>query len=147
MTVYEGVEGFKKFSDDRYAVAMVDPREFLMCGGFQDDFIRATGSEYFQFHAERMAHIKNFKMRALIKSSLDPTVVSLAYMSQRFLPEAYHASVPYYVYGTKLAIITVDENIRIIVIDDEKTAASFRKQFDLMWKMSTTNNHLEPDHA
>lgn len=132
----EGAEGFKRFSDDRYFTALNDNREFLMCGGFQESFIKATGIDYYNFHAERMRDIDGFKMRALNIDSSGSTTQLPSYIKIRHMPPAYSLTVPFYVYGSKLAIVLVDEQTRIIVIDDERTANSYRKQFDLLWKIS-----------
>lgn len=133
MAYYDGVEGWKQFSEDRYATALQDTREFLSCGGVRDGFITATGSDHFKMHTARMAALPHFKMRALRPLSHVSSLVA-PYTLYRGIPDEQFPGSTFYVYGNKLAHIVHKPDIHIYVIEDAEVANSYRRQFDVLWQ-------------
>jgi len=132
MGFFDGVDGWRQFSDDRYHTALAGNTDFLSCGGVQDDFIKATGEDYFNMHTARMVAIKGFTMRALRPLSYT-SPMSAGYVTHRAIPDAQFPDSTFYVYGNKLALISHRPSTKIFVIEDSEISLSYRKQFDALW--------------
>lgn len=133
MAYYDGIDGWKQFSEDRYITALSDTREFLSCGGVRDGFITATGEDHFKMHTARMAALPHFKMRALRPLSHASSLVA-PYTRYRGIPDEQFPASTFYVYGNKLAHIVHKPDIHIYVIEDAEVANSYRGQFDVLWQ-------------
>lgn len=133
MGLFDGVEGWRQFSDDRYHAALAGNTDFLSCGGVQDDFIKATGVDYFNMHTERMKGIAGFTMRALRPLSHNSPLTA-GYIRYRLIPDELFPESTFYVYGNKLALISHRPSTKIFVIEDKEISTSYRKQFDALWE-------------
>jgi len=54
----------------------------------------------------------------------------------RFLPKLFYYPTAHRVYGDKVAIILLEEDPRCILIDNKVIADSYRKQFNVLWKIA-----------
>lgn len=133
MGLFEGIEGWRLFSDDRYHSALAGHTDFLSCGGVQDDFIKATGVDYFNMHTERMKGIAGFSMRALRPLSHN-SPLSAGYIKYRLIADDLFPDSTFYVYGNKLALISHKPSTKIFVIEDAEISNSYRKQFEALWE-------------
>ena len=52
------------------------------------------------------------------------------------MPTAFFSSVPFYVYGQKLAILLFDAEPTVIVLDYPSVAEAYRAQFQAFWEIS-----------
>jgi len=130
--IYEGIDGWKLFSDDRYQTALNSTRDFLSCGGVQDFFTEAAGEDYQKFHAARMKSIEHFKIRALRPMSYKhPNITN--YVEYRAVPDEQFPKGSFYVYGGKLALLRFEPSLRIYVIQDREVSESYRALFEGIW--------------
>lgn len=132
--VFEGREGMKLFADDLYLTAAQHGGEFLISGGNQSDFFEAIGPEYLELHAKRMSELTGFSVRAL-KPASRPEESGLDYIQFRWLPDHMFFSIPFYVYGEKLAIILWKPS-RVVVLHDKRIAEAYATQFETFWKLA-----------
>lgn len=135
LTVYEGREGLHRFYDDVYVTMLHNPGEVLIGGGYQEDFFEAAGEDFVKMHAERVKKIPGFKVRAL-KPYSNATEGAVDYLQYRFLPDHMFMSLPFYVYGNKVGLLSWKPAVRVVVINDGQIAESYRCQFDVIWKSS-----------
>lgn len=54
----------------------------------------------------------------------------------KFLSADYIGKVPYFIYGEKVALLTLSEPLNCIIIEDKEIAQTYRKQFEVFWKMA-----------
>jgi DNA-binding XRE family transcriptional regulator len=141
---YEGTDEFKKFMDDVFKVASSDPESEVggkkpICVSNVDDrlFAKHLG-EYSPFHSRRMNELKKVKVRVLVKEKDNFTAPEAQYLEYRWNAQQNSSSVPFYVYGDKLAIITFEEEPvpKIVVIHSALVSRAYREQFEILWQNS-----------
>lgn len=131
--VLRGTAGFSKFIYDVYetvkgnggdiCVSNVDERNF--------DKWQASNRDDYLSKMTDLKMQKNFSFKILVREGDEHQVASYAeYRSMK--PENF-GSVPFYVYGTKTAIIIFDEEVAIHIIDNKEIADAQRKQFNIAW--------------
>ena len=64
----------------------------------------------------------------------DDFIPGSSYAEYRWMPKELFASVPFYVYGDKLAIILFDAEITVIALDYSSICQAYRVQFADMWQ-------------
>ena len=74
---------------------------------------------------------KKFSFKVLVKEG-DYNFDAI-YAEYRWVPKEYFSSIPFYVYGTKLAFLFFDEETTIHVIDHAKIAEAQLIQFNIFW--------------
>lgn len=145
---YDGIEGFKKFMDDVYQVALDAvargtswDKPFCMSSLDDSFFIEYLGEFFTVHHVKRMNALRDkFKMRILVRER--PRTISVeehktgSYREYRLQPDHIMDNVPFYVYGDKLAILIFekDKPPRIIVISSALVAKAYREQFNVLWE-------------
>lgn len=134
--VLKGQEGFLEFYDEVYeevrntgakivCVSNVDERKFVQWQGEQLDE-----------HSARMQALGT-QYKILIKHG-DTYFPASDYAEYRWMPEGMFYSVPYYVYGQKVAMLIFDEEEpRIYILNEPELSKSHKSQFDSLWDQST----------
>lgn len=143
---FEGVEGFKRFMDDVYAVAQLaeskldGSKPFYLVGLDDRFFIKYLGDFFTVYHVKRMNALKNkFKMRILVKDR--PHTLSQeemkegSYREYRVHTSPVTGNVLFYVYGDKLAILVFEgvDAPQIVVVTSSLVAKAYREQFETLW--------------
>ena len=146
LSVFEGEQGIQHFMDDLYVTALNGAKEFLISGGFEKDFYTMVSPATVRAHTERMAKIEDFKIR-FIKPRSDPSQPTSRYVDYKVLPDHMIFSVPFYVYGQKLGIITWSPQPRVVVLNDAKVTESFVTQFNIFWKMARRPGSVDDEGA
>ena len=143
---FEGSEGFKRFLDDVYQVAL-DPSastegEKPICLSNVDDrlFMKHLG-DYFVSHAKRMNRLENkVKVRILIQDrpffKVQGETRETSYREYRRHPQQFIGNVPFYVYGDKLGVLVFEgpKAPQIVVISSALVAKAYREQFEVLWQ-------------
>jgi transcriptional regulator with XRE-family HTH domain len=132
--VFSGKNGFLNFYDDVYTTLKETPTEVLVSNVDERDFVKWLG-EYKETHVERMKSIPGLKFKILIREG-DDYIPAEDYAMYRSMPKELFASVPFYIYGNKLAIMLFDGEPTIIVMDYQSINAAYRVQFYDIWDRS-----------
>ncbi len=139
--VLNGVDGFKKFMDDVYQAAIAEAanpqkhQPICVSGVDERDFVRYLG-EYSPLHTARMNKINDLMIRVIIGSDDEYKIENSKYIVYRRSNAKLNETVPFYVYGTKLAILTFHEEPKITVIDSKQVAKAYRQSFDVLWNVA-----------
>ncbi len=133
--VLEGIDGIEQFLDDVYSTMRRIGGEIMVSGVDEKQFIKDRSPESIQNHRQRMESLKNISFKVLISES-DPNPAAERYIEYRMIPAAMFASVPFYLYGSKLGIIIWGNPTKIILHRQEDLAVAFRKQFELVWSIA-----------
>lgn len=144
LRTFVGQNGFRAFFDDVYATIRDMGGEVVIIGSDEDDFIKAFGNEFLSIHKSRMEKLKNFNMRCLIEEG-DMNFLATEYCTYKWSPREQFQSVPFYIYGNKVAFIQFNVPVDaplIVVVQSKAIADAFRLQFDGMWK----NSKIPPDN-
>ena len=141
---YHGHDEFCRFFDDVYETIRSTGDASICISGVDEKLFQHHLGNYHDFHAKRMVALKELRVRSLIREG-DTNFVCSEYCDYRWVPSVHFRSVPFYVYGEKLAIITFHEqlDVNVAVINSQIVAGAYREQFEIMWNESippvTTN--------
>lgn len=131
VAIFSGKDGLIQFYDDIYATVRDQAGEVLVSNVDERLFVEALG-EYAQVHIDRIEKLKNVKYKILIKEGDDYTPGS-SYGTYKWIPKELFASVPFYVYGKKLAIMIFENEPSIVLLKYPSISDAYRIQFSDMW--------------
>lgn len=139
INVYAGSKGLIDFYDDIYNTAKTKPGDILVSNVDERPFVKWLG-DYAQIHIDRMkALTPQTKYRILSKQG-DSYTPGEDYAEYRWIPNELFASVPFYLYGDKLAILIFDSEPTVICLHYSAIASAYKVQFEDMWARSQTIN-------
>lgn len=145
--VLVGHEGLCRFFDGVYEHAREFGGTMLVTGVDENLFTEHLG-DYSPIHINRMNQLretrKDLMVRSLIREG-DMNDVCSEYAEYRWVPEDLFESVPFYVYGENLAIISF-QTIPAPTIIIHKIAAitnAYKKQFQSMWKSAKSSQDIK----
>lgn len=134
---FKGRSGFIDFIWDVYETAKTVGGEICVSNVNESNFEYWLGDQD-AVYTEKMSQLNNFTFKILVQEG-DTNFSASNYAEYRWIQKEHFATVPFYVYGDKLAIILFDEDVDVYVIQNEKITNAQRAQFDLAW-----NNALTP---
>jgi len=122
---YKGIEGLKTVFQDQ-----LNCKEILILGASQSAF--EILPFYFKWYDKDRVKRK-IKVRIIANKSFNKKIP----LSEiRYLPQKYANPLAINIYGNKVAIILWKKAPLAIVIKQEEIAESYRKYFELMWKIA-----------
>lgn len=130
---YKGRDGFAEFIWDVYETAKTKGGEICVSNVDEVLFTDWLGIEVDTAYMEKMKELDNFNFKILVKEG-DWNFTASSYAEYRWVPKEQFFSVPFYVYGDKLAFLLFGDNVNIHVIDNSDIAAAQRVQFDMAWQ-------------
>lgn len=130
--VYSGRDGLIEFYEDIYTTVRDKVSEVLVSNVDERIFVEALG-EYAKIHINRMEQLKNVYYKILTREG-DNYAPGSGYGEYRWIPKELFASVPFYVYGKKLAIIVFEKEPSVILLQYPSIADAYRVQFFDMWE-------------
>lgn len=133
---YQGRTGFHDFYDDIYETCKDDPVEVLVSNVDEREFMKWLGDDAVADHVAKMRQIEGLSYKILIREGDDYYLASADYAQYRWMPKEQFASVPFYVYGKKLAILLFDSEPTVIVLNYPAVAHAYRSQFAALWEAS-----------
>lgn len=145
---YEGQSGFIAWMDDVYeTIQASDDREICVNNVSERTFEKWLGYEADKRHMARMADLKNVRAKTLLEEG-DTYFSSSEYALYRWIPKTMFGTVPFYVYGHKMAIILFeDDNVKVFVHQTPVVAKEYRRQFMMIWNNAIVPPMLEGNDA
>jgi len=141
--IFEGREGFWEFYEDIYNTVRKDPGEVLVSNVDERDFERWLDSDNLRTHVSRMEEIDGLTYKILIREGDTHYLTTSDYCVYRWLPKQLFVSVPFYVYGNKMAIVLFNEQPKVILLNNAMITEGYRKQFQAIWDISITPLKVE----
>ncbi|MEK6938141.1 MAG: helix-turn-helix domain-containing protein [Nanoarchaeota archaeon] len=134
-TIFKGIRGIKEIYN---LLISTKAKEYNTFGGGKRVTYEVMGENWWtSLHTRRIAH----KLPA--RQIFDETIRKFGQelnkrpLSQvRFLPQQFEQLTETIIVGNKVGIIVFTENPYGFLIEDKIVAESYRKQFELMWKMA-----------
>jgi transcriptional regulator with XRE-family HTH domain len=138
--ILTGREGFKTFYDDVYEVvrSISDSTTVYVSNVDESQFLK-FGADILQPHSERILALGTVKYKILIKEG-DTNFVASDYAVYKWLPKSQFSTVPFYIYGPKIAILLFGAEPTVIILNYPAIAEAFTIQFITSWKTA-----LEPN--
>lgn len=131
--VYEGRESFWGFYEDVYQALQNNPGEVMVSNANEREFESWLSPEQITLHTARMKELSGINYKILLKEGDTYFLASSDYADYRWIPHNQFASVPFYVYADKLAILLFNEEPTVIVVNYPSVAEAYRVQFRAMW--------------
>ncbi len=139
--VYTGKEGFIEFYNDIYETVRNGNTEIFVSNVDERLFVKVLG-DFAKVHVDRISAIKTVRYKILIKEG-DNYMPGSSYAEYRAIPQELFASVPFYVYGKKLAVMVFDNEPSIISLNYPSVSEAYKVQFLDMWNRSHKSNSEE----
>jgi len=134
--VFEGRSGFWQFYQDIYETLSQKPSQVVVSNVDERLFEKWLGKENLNTHVTRMKSIRGITYKILIREGDTYFLGSSEYCEYKWMPKDLFASIPFYVYGEKLAILLFSDEPTVILLDYASVAEAYRAQFDAIWKIS-----------
>lgn len=134
--VLKGEEGFWNFYEELYKTLLDNPGEVLVSNVDERIFEKWLSKHRLDTHVQRMRAIKGLSYKILIKEGDTHFLATPDYCEYRWMPKDLFTSVPFYIFGNKLAVIIFEEEPTVIVLDYSAIADAYRKQFSSIWNIS-----------
>ncbi|MGB4107867.1 MAG: helix-turn-helix domain-containing protein [Alphaproteobacteria bacterium] len=131
--VLRGASGFTKFIYDVYETVKREGGEICVSNVDERNFDKWQGDNR-QDYLSKMTDLKNqkkYSFKILVREGDQHQVAS--YAEYRSMNTENFGTVPFYVYGTKTAIIIFEEEVAVHIIDNKEIADAQRKQFNIAW--------------
>lgn len=129
---YVGKDGFIEFYDDIYETVRDAPTEILVSNVDERAFVKTLG-DYAHVHVDRIKALGNVRYKILVREG-DTYIPGSDYAEYKWIPKELFSSVPFYVYGNKLAIMLFDNEPSVILLRYPSIAEAYRVQFYDMWQ-------------
>jgi len=132
--VFSGKQGYMDFFTDVYETLNKTPAMVRVSNVDERSFVKWHG-EFGEEHLKKMESLKTKKVqyRILICEG-DNFFPASDFAEYRWMPKTQFSSVPFYVFGEKLAIMLLEEEPKIILINYPSVAQAYVKQFDAAWE-------------
>lgn len=134
-----GFSGFKEFMDDVCESISTIGGEIVVSNVDEKKFEKWQG-EHAEDYLKRMSDIgerKKLNFRILVKEG-DYYFTASEYAQYRWINKSNFGSVPFYVYGSKTAIILFKpDDVIIYIINNPDIAYAMRIQFNAMWSLGS----------
>ena len=131
--VLKGKEIFRSLTKDIIKLFEKTPGEVLIFGVEEKRFLGEEKIALEQY-LNKLRKLKG-KERVLIKKG-DTLFVEGKQTDYRWIPKEYFEATPVYVYGDNLAMLVFGTPNYLIIVRNRNLAESYRKQFNLLWKIS-----------
>jgi transcriptional regulator with XRE-family HTH domain len=129
--VFTGRNGYLEFYEEVYETLSKAPGQVLVSNVDERDFAKWHG-DLGEDHLHRMKDLSGVTYRILLREG-DNYFPASSYAEYKWIPKEQFASVPFYVFGKKLAIMLFDNEPTIILLDYPAVAEAYRIQFEAMW--------------
>jgi len=134
--VLKGQKGFLDFYDEVFEEVQKTGATFVSVSNVDErKFVQWQGDQL-EEHSERMNALGT-KYKILIQNN-DHYFPASKYAEYRWMPDGTFYSVPFYIFGKKVAMFIFDENEpRIYVLSEPELTNVYKAQFESLWKQSS----------
>lgn len=131
-----GRNQFIEFYEDVFKTLEEYPGEVVVHNVDERKFEKWLGQDNVANVVKRMKSIPGINYKILLQEGDDYFLATSDYSKYRWIPKSLFSSVPFYVYGKKLAILLFDNDLEILILEYPAIAEAYRKQFKLLWDLS-----------
>jgi len=128
--VLESEDAYQRLWDDVYETLKTKGGEVLVANVDESKTINIVSKEQLDNHLKRLGQAK-ITERLLVCEGQTTLVAPLEYYHA--VPQQYFSSYPFFVYGPKLALVSRQPELKVIIINDDRFADSVRRLFNIVW--------------
>lgn len=127
--MYEGQDSVYRLHNDIFETLKDSGGELLISGVNEEQFVKSAGERLLKLLEKMRKHGISSRLLSLEgdKYFIEPA------SSYRWVSPNLFSQVPYLVYGKKYAIILFGAPSRVVLVENEAVANSYRKQFNNNW--------------
>lgn len=133
VNIFEGKEGMKTVAKD---IIKTSQDYFIL--GYEGQFSKIFHETYLEQYLRKLKN-KNIKERIIVKKGTKMPKKYTKNSEIGFISEKYAGPSTIIIYGNKIGHVIWAKPYYIIIIENEEINKSFRKYFDLIWKISSKN--------
>jgi len=131
-----GKEGFRDFIYDVYETIRKDNEEDSICVSNVNERMfdkwQDTHRDDYLYKMHKLYDEKKFAFKILVQDGDEHHVAR--YAQYKSLKVENFGTVPFYIYGTKTAMLLFEENdVAVYIINNREIADAQRKQFNIIW--------------
>lgn len=133
---YEGKEGIKILLDE----ILDEKRPFsaITCIEYMNEVARDYFDDFIQKRIEQRLVVNLLTNKSEASQKLKNTDAS-EFRETRFVPQKYTFNTANYIFGNKIAILSLKQKPIVgILVEDENVAQTHKMYFDLIWKMASS---------
>jgi transcriptional regulator with XRE-family HTH domain len=134
--IFQGRAAFWDFYEDIYHTLNETPGEVVVSNVDERKFEKWLGADNLAVHVARIKNLKGISYKILLREGDDYFLATPDFGEYKWMPTEFFSSVPFYVYGQKLAILLFDAEPTVIVLDYPSVADAYRAQFQAFWEIS-----------
>ena len=136
IVTFHGKDGFALFRQDVLNTAKSGQVEICVSNVDERQFDKWGEGVVNENYVSEMAKIKTFKFKILVQEG-DTYFTGSQYASYRWLPENLFGKISFYIYGTKTAIISFEENdFNAFVLNHSRVTEFYREEFQRLWDIA-----------
>lgn len=136
IVTYEGRQGFALFRQDVLETAKSGPVEICVSNVDEREFDKWGQGSVNDHYVAEMAKIKTFQFRILVQEG-DTYFTGSQYARYRWLPQNLFGKISFYIYGSKTAIISFqDNNFSAFILHNNRVTDFYREEFDRLWEIA-----------
>lgn len=133
--IFRGRSGFLDFMNDVYETLKNSiNRSAYVSNVNEDDFLKWMGDASID-HLKKIEKLDKLSYQILVQDG-DSYLPATGYAEYRFMPKEQFSSVPFYVYGDKLAILLFEVEPTVIIINYPVVAKAYKLQFEALWAVA-----------
>lgn len=137
--ILEGKEGFIQFYHLVYHEVQKNGGEILIKNE-DEEKLKEILEEWYDIQANRMAVLRNFKCRSLIRAS-SSRELQVGYCQYLPIPDQHFSEgVSFYIFGQSYATFIWRGNPKIILVDYAELAHAQREEFNILWEFYQGEN-------
>lgn len=132
----KGQQGFWAFYDDIYETIKNSGGTILVNNVDETQFLKWLGDKK-EEHDKRMAALDNYTVKILIEEGDANFAAEYGKVEYRWTPKEKFSEVPFYIYGSKTAIIEFrEDDVWVSIIESERITKTFQSVFFSSWENS-----------
>lgn len=129
-----GMEGMRQFYNDIYYAAQNIGGLFFIFNGVPELILKWLGDDWYAMHAKRMQDMDHhYKFKVIVKEG-EKGLIGNSFAEYRFFPADQFYDRTIYVYGSKAAFVSFEENdVEIVIINQKEIAKSMHILCQIAW--------------
>ena len=135
---FTGISGFDEFYEDVYETMRQNTGVVRVSNVDERVFEKWSTEELRKNHIKRIKDVSTYQI--LVREGDTHYVATSDYAEYRWMPKDAFASVAFYIYGDKVALMLFNEEPVIILLNYLEIAKVYREQFDAMWENAKIPN-------
>jgi transcriptional regulator with XRE-family HTH domain len=131
---FDGDDAHQQLLEDVFKTLKGTGGEVLIAFVDETKSINRISRAVLESHITRLVDA-NITERLLVREGEQNLIAPIDFYHT--IPDEYFSSYPFYIYGTKLALVSRQPESKVVIINDERFAESVKRLFNFVWGKTT----------